>query len=177
MKNFVFRLKVDRFFPKGPIDNNPALDEIMATSHFLTQCWSSSLTHICDTIAGQGKELNKSRPKQNGRHIAEDIFKCTIRKRHFPFCCKFQWNLFLDNQMTKKSWLEVMACCCHYLNQYRPTSVPLDDVIMLHWIDCETGTKLFALTEETKIKIVGTTREPSQYKDTVLPVYRSPLLR
>ena len=43
-----------KFVPKDPIDNNPALVQIMvwrriATSHYLNQCWPDSLTHLCGT--------------------------------------------------------------------------------------------------------------------------------
>ena len=43
-----------KFIPKGPIDNMPALIQIlawrrMATSHYLNQWWPSLLTHICVT--------------------------------------------------------------------------------------------------------------------------------
>ena len=43
-----------KFIPKGPIDNMPALIQIlawrrMATSHYLNQWWPSLLTHVCVT--------------------------------------------------------------------------------------------------------------------------------
>ena len=36
-----------KFVPKGPIDNKPV--GYSAPSHYLNQCWPSSLTHICGT--------------------------------------------------------------------------------------------------------------------------------
>ena len=43
-----------KFVPKGPIDNKSALVQVMVgakqvTSHYLNQCWPSSLMHICGT--------------------------------------------------------------------------------------------------------------------------------
>ena len=39
------------FVPKGPIDNNPALVQIMSV-HYLNQCLLDSLMHICITGGG-----------------------------------------------------------------------------------------------------------------------------
>ena len=49
-----------KFVRRSPTDNKQALVEVMfgaeqATSHYLNQCWSSSLTPICGT---RGDELN-----------------------------------------------------------------------------------------------------------------------
>ena len=49
-----------KFVPKGPIDNKSALVQVMAwrrqaTSHYLSQWWTSSPTHIYGT---RGNELN-----------------------------------------------------------------------------------------------------------------------
>ena len=41
-----------------------------ATSHFLNQCWSRSMTWLAYWC------LNTLRPRQNGRYFADDIFKC-----------------------------------------------------------------------------------------------------
>ena len=43
-----------KFIPKGQVDNKSVLFQVMAwchhaTSHYLNQCWPSSLTHICDS--------------------------------------------------------------------------------------------------------------------------------
>ena len=43
-----------------------------AKSHYLNQSWLSLLTHVC-TIRSQC--VNTSRPRQNGRHFPDDIFK------------------------------------------------------------------------------------------------------
>ena len=51
-----------KYVPKSPLDNNPALVEIMvgtekATSHYLKQGWPDSLTPICGTWGRWVKEL------------------------------------------------------------------------------------------------------------------------
>ena len=44
-----------------------------ATSHYLIQWRPSSLAHICLT---RPQWVNTLRPRQNGRHFADDMFKC-----------------------------------------------------------------------------------------------------
>ena len=41
--------------------------------HYLKQCWSSLLTYIYGT---RGRWVNTLRPRQDGRHFADDIFTC-----------------------------------------------------------------------------------------------------
>ena len=54
-EKFCILIKISlKFVPKDPIENNPAPVQIMAwqqisASHYLNQCWPSSLTHICGT--------------------------------------------------------------------------------------------------------------------------------
>ena len=67
-----------KFVPKGPIDNIPALVQIIAwreqaTSHYLNQWWPSSTTHICVTRPQWVKSL---RLRLNRRPFADKIFKC-----------------------------------------------------------------------------------------------------
>ena len=44
-----------------------------ATNHYLNQWWSRLRTHVCITRL---RWLNTLRPRQNGRHFADDILKC-----------------------------------------------------------------------------------------------------
>ena len=70
-----------KYVPWGLIDNMSALVQIMArrcpcdTRHYRNQCWPSSPTHIRGT---RGRWVNTWRPRQNGRHFADDIFKCIL---------------------------------------------------------------------------------------------------
>ena len=56
--------------PKGPIDHIPALVQIMA---WRRPVMISLPTHICVT---RPQWVNTLRPRQNGRHFADDTFKC-----------------------------------------------------------------------------------------------------
>ena len=44
--------------------------------------------------------VNSSLPGQNGRHFADDIFKCTFMNENFVFWFEFHWSLFLRVQLT-----------------------------------------------------------------------------
>ena len=67
-----------KFVPKGPINNNPALVQIMAWRRSGDEPLSepvmvSLLTHICVT---RPQWVNSSPPGQNGHHFEDDILKC-----------------------------------------------------------------------------------------------------
>ena len=54
-----------KFIPKCAIDNKSALVQVMAwhrqaTSHYLNQCWPSSVTHICGTRGRWVNTMNTS---------------------------------------------------------------------------------------------------------------------
>ena len=50
--------------------------------------------------------LNTLRPRSNGRHFAQDIFKCISCMKIFEFRLKFLWSLFLRVQLTiLQHWL------------------------------------------------------------------------
>ena len=44
--------------------------------------------------------FNTLRPRQNGRHFADDIFKCIFLTKMFEFQLKFHSSLFLRVQLT-----------------------------------------------------------------------------
>ena len=44
--------------------------------------------------------FNTLRPRQNGRHFADDIFKCIFLYEMYEFRLKFHWSLFLRVQLT-----------------------------------------------------------------------------
>ena len=78
-ENVRFSIKISlKFVPKGPINNNPALVQIMAWRRSGDKPLSepmmvSLLTHICVT---RPQWINSSPPGQNGCHFADDIFSC-----------------------------------------------------------------------------------------------------
>ena len=49
----------------------------------------------------EGSAVNTLRPRQNGRHFIDDIFKCIFSwMKMFEFQLKFHWSLFLRVQLT-----------------------------------------------------------------------------
>ena len=67
----IFFLISLKFVPRSPIDNKPALIQVMAwreeaTSHYLNQCWPSSLTHTCGS---RGRWVKKKKKSQTTTHI------------------------------------------------------------------------------------------------------------
>ena len=67
-----------RWLPLNFNDEKSTLVQVMAwcrqaTSHYLTQCWPRFLSPYGVT---RPQWVNTSRPRQNGRHFAESIFKC-----------------------------------------------------------------------------------------------------
>ena len=84
-----------KFVPLGPINNIPALVQLMAWRHSgdkpLSEPMIVSLpTHICVT---RPQWVNSSPLGQNGHHFADDIFKCIFMNDKFciliPISVKF----------------------------------------------------------------------------------------
>ena len=68
--------------------------------------------------------FNTLRPRQNGRHFADDMFKSiSLNENVCEFRLKFLWSLFLRVQLTIiqhcfRSWLGAVQATSHYLNQW-----------------------------------------------------------
>ena len=74
-----------KFVPKGPINNTPALVQIMAWCRpgdkpLSEPMMNILLTHICVTRLQWVKSL---RPEQNGHHFADNIFKCIFLNENY----------------------------------------------------------------------------------------------
>ena len=54
----------------------------------------------CDIRYPPGTHLNSSSSGQNGRHFADDIFKCFIWMKSFIFRFEIHWSLFTRVQLT-----------------------------------------------------------------------------
>ena len=65
-----------KFVPKGSIGAKWPLVQVMATTHYLNQCWSSLPTHICGTRAGWVDIL----PDADILYVHDDV----IKWKHFP---------------------------------------------------------------------------------------------
>ena len=71
----------------------------------------SLLTHICVT---RPQWVNKLRPKQNGCHFADDIFKYNSWQDRFLYWCKYLWVRFVPQGSTdiiKAALVKVMTLC------------------------------------------------------------------
>ena len=83
-EKFYILLKISlKFIPKGPIDNNPALVQVMvcaeqATSHYLNQWWPSSLMHICGT-RGRWVKSHQSKPPPEYNQISVNSSRESLR--------------------------------------------------------------------------------------------------
>ena len=67
--------------------------------------------------------FNTLRPRQNGRHFADDTFKRIFSKKMSEFRLKFHWGLFLRVQLTISQhcfryWLGADQATSHYLKQW-----------------------------------------------------------
>ena len=80
-ENICILIKISlKFVPKGPIDNNPALVEIMARRRIYDKPLSEPmLVQFTDAyIRHCGRSVNAFRPEQNGCHFAAGILKCIL---------------------------------------------------------------------------------------------------
>ena len=82
-----------KFVPKGPINNIPAMAQIMAWRRPgdkpLSETMMVSLpTHIC---VARPQWVNTMRVRQNGSHCADYIFKCTFSEKWISSEIVFQW--------------------------------------------------------------------------------------
>ena len=48
--------------------------------------------------------VNTLRPRQNGRHFADDIFKCIFVNENVIMCLRFCWNLFRSGRCQSIFW-------------------------------------------------------------------------
>ena len=89
-----------KFVPKGPINNIPALVQIMAWRRPGDKPLSEPMmvclpTHICVT---RPQWVNIVRPKQNGQQFVDGTLTCIFVMKNLVLWFKFRWNLFLGFQ-------------------------------------------------------------------------------
>ena len=107
------------------IESHPATQNgfgngLVSSAHFLNQIISNCMTpHGESRIQG----VNTLRPRQHGRHFADDTFKCIFLNENVWMPIKFHWNLFLRVQLTIfhhwfRYWLGAVQATSHYLNQW-----------------------------------------------------------
>ena len=114
IENVLIPVKISlKFVPKGPINNIPALVQIMAWRRsgdkpLSEPMMNGLLTHICVT---RPQWVKSSSPRRKGCHFA-DIFKCIFVNKKFCILIriplKFVPNCPIDN---KPTLVQVMAWC------------------------------------------------------------------
>ena len=93
-----------RWMPLDLTDDESTMVQVMAwcrqaTSHYLNQCWPRSLSPYGVT---RPQWVSSSHLGQNGRHFADDIFKCIFMNG--KFCISIQISLkFVPKGLTDKS--------------------------------------------------------------------------
>ena len=93
-----------------------------ATSHYLTQPFPSSLTHIC---ISWGRWYNSLRPRQNGRHFADDIFKCIFLNGNVWIPIKISLKFVLKGPINDiPALVQIMAW-------RRPGDKPLSELMLV----------------------------------------------
>ena len=112
-QNAIISAKISlKFVPKGPIDNIPALVQIMAWRRPGDKSLSEPMmvrlpTHICVT---RPQWVNSSLPGQNGRHFA-DILKRIFMNENFYILIQISLKFVPKGPIDNKSALvQVMAC-------------------------------------------------------------------
>ena len=119
-----------KFVPKGPMNNNPALVQIMAWRRSGDKPLSepmmvSLLTHIC---VARPQWVNILRLEQNCWHFADDMFKCIFFNENFGI--QISLNFIpkgpIDN---KPALVQIMAC-------WWAADKPLSEPMMLWFTWC-----------------------------------------
>ena len=111
-----------RWMPRDPTDDKSALVQEMAwcrqaTSHYLSQCWPSSMSPYGVTTP---QWVKWSSPGQNGHHFAGDIFKCIFFNE--MFCILIRISLkFVPKAPVDKS---AVVATIHYL---------ISNADLVHW--------------------------------------------
>ena len=90
-----------KLVPMGPIDNKSALVQVhvndwpeQPTGHYLNQCWSISLTHIC--VTRFSSKCGDNSPKQSDAHASVNKASIGSSKR-FHACSLPSHNLNLQS--------------------------------------------------------------------------------
>ena len=125
-ENIRISIKISlKFVPKGPINNNPALVQIMAWCRSGDKPLSepimvSLMTHFCVT---RPQWVNTLRSRQYGRLLQTTFSYGFSWMRIYKFLLKLHWYLLPSVQLTMfyhwfSSWLGAVQATSHHLNQW-----------------------------------------------------------
>ena len=95
---------------------------LQATSHFLSHCWSSSMSPYGIT---RPQWINTLRPRQNGRYFADDTFKRIFLNETFRFLIK------ISLKFVPKSPINNIPALFQIMAWRRPGDKPLSETMMV----------------------------------------------
>ena len=142
-ENVWISIKISRkFVPKGPINNIPAMVQIMAWRRPVDKPLSEPMvvglpTHICVTLPQWVNSLVPVRFQRNFRKV---IFQLILVIDGWNISCKIvlKW-MPMDLTDGKSTLVQVMAWChqatSHYLSQCWPKSLSPYGVIRPQWVN------------------------------------------
>ena len=120
-----------RWMPLDLTDDKSTLVQVMAwcrqaTSHYLSQCWPRSLVPYDVT---RPQWVNTLRPRQNGRHFPDDIFKCIFLNENIWISIKM-WLKFLV-----KGPINNIPVLVQIMAWPRPDNKPQSEPMMVEFTD------------------------------------------
>ena len=112
-ENVIISIRISlKFVPEGPINNIPALVQIMAWSRPGNKSLSeamvvSLLTHIC---VARPQWVNTLRLRQNGQHFTDGIFKCVFLNENIWLLINISLKFVLKGQINNiPTLVQIMA--------------------------------------------------------------------
>ena len=93
-----------------------------ATHHYLNQCWPRSMVP-CDISGPQW--VNTLRPRQNGRHFADDIFKCIFLNENVSIAIE------ISLKFVPKAQINNIPALVQIMAWRRPGAKPLSEPMMV----------------------------------------------
>ena len=89
--------------------------------------WPRCLTHITDaTLKQNNHRVNTLRPRQNGRHFADDIFKCIFLNENVSISIK------ISLKFVPKGPINNIAALVQIMAWRRPGDKPLSEPVMVN---------------------------------------------
>ena len=116
-----------KFVPKDPTNNISASVQLMAwsaPSHYFDQRWLCLLTHRPICVA-QPRWVNTLRPRQNGRHFADDTLKAIFLNENIRISIK------ISLKFVPKVPINNIAALVQIMAWRRPGDKPLSEPMMV----------------------------------------------
>ena len=116
-----------------------------ARSHYLNQCWSTSMRPWGIIMP---RRVNTLRPRQNGRHFADDIFKCIVLNENVSISIKFSLKFVPKGPINNiPALVQIMAW-------RRPGDKPLSEPMMVNLLTHICVTRPQWVKAECKLSIM-----------------------